>query len=95
MGTFHALSGCFYNDSLFCIGDAFLIDEIALYEGERNEEVYAVAGDILDGVSSLLSFVYSSRTVRLPRKPAFWVINFYSAKYSDVFYFLSTFTISL
>lgn len=29
--------------------DAFLIDEIALYEGEWKEEVYAVAGDILDG----------------------------------------------
>jgi len=29
--------------------DIFLIDEIALYEGELQDESYAVAGDILDG----------------------------------------------
>jgi len=29
--------------------DNFIIDEIALYEGEWKEQVYAVAGDILDG----------------------------------------------
>jgi len=29
--------------------DLFLIDELALYEGEFNEQTYAVAGDILDG----------------------------------------------
>ena len=47
------------------IGDAFLIDEIVIYEGEWKEEVYAVAGDILDGVSlillSRLSFVLCSK----------------------------------
>jgi len=29
--------------------DLFLIEEISLYEGEFNEQTYAVAGDILDG----------------------------------------------
>lgn len=29
--------------------DVFSIDEITLYEGEWNEKVYAVAGDVLDG----------------------------------------------
>ncbi|XP_021954451.1 complement component 1 Q subcomponent-binding protein, mitochondrial isoform X2 [Folsomia candida] len=29
--------------------DAFVIDEISIYEGEWNEQTYAVAGDILDG----------------------------------------------
>jgi len=29
--------------------DAFVIDEITMYEGEFNDKVYAVAGDILDG----------------------------------------------
>jgi len=36
-------------DSQEDFSDAFLIDEISLYEGEYKEEVYAVAGDILDG----------------------------------------------
>lgn len=29
--------------------DVFTIDELAIYEGEHNEQTYAVAGDILDG----------------------------------------------
>jgi len=29
--------------------DAFVIDEISLFQGEWNEQVYAVAGEILDG----------------------------------------------
>jgi len=29
--------------------DAFVIDEISVYEGEGNDQTYAVAGDILDG----------------------------------------------
>lgn len=37
------------SDSQEDYSDAFLIDEIALYEGEWNDKVYAVAGDILDG----------------------------------------------
>lgn len=31
--------------------DAFGINELTMYEGEWNEEVYCVSGDILDGVS--------------------------------------------
>lgn len=37
------------SDSQEDFSDAFLIDEISLFEGEYKEEVYAVAGDILDG----------------------------------------------
>nr|CAG4641918.1 EOG090X0APE [Eurycercus lamellatus] len=29
--------------------DVFTIDELAIYEGQHNEQTYAVAGDILDG----------------------------------------------
>ncbi len=36
------------------IEDAFVIDEICVYEGEYNDQTYAVAGDILDGVSKKL-----------------------------------------
>ena len=32
------------------VGDIFTIDELAIYEGAHNEQTYAVAGDILDGV---------------------------------------------
>lgn len=32
------------------LGDIFTIDELAVYEGNHNEQTYAVAGDILDGV---------------------------------------------
>lgn len=33
------------------LDDIFGIDEITMYEGEHSEETYAVAGDVLDGVS--------------------------------------------
>lgn len=33
--------------------DIFGIDEITLYEGEYNKNVYAVGGEIIDGVSSV------------------------------------------
>ena len=31
--------------------DIFTIDELAVFEGKHNDQTYAVAGDILDGVS--------------------------------------------
>nr|CAG4641081.1 EOG090X0APE [Eulimnadia texana] len=31
------------------ISDVFTVDEVAVFEGEPNEQTYAVAGDILDG----------------------------------------------
>lgn len=33
------------------IDDIFGIDEMTIYQGEWNDKVYAVAGDVLDGVS--------------------------------------------
>jgi hypothetical protein len=30
--------------------DIFTIDELAVYEDKHNDQTYAVAGDILDGV---------------------------------------------
>lgn len=36
--------------------DCFGIDEVTLYEGEWNEKNYAVAGDVLDGVSEEFFF---------------------------------------
>lgn len=32
--------------------DIFGIDEITLYTGEHSDKVYAVAGEIIDGVSN-------------------------------------------
>lgn len=41
--------------SFLCsLDDVFTIDELAIYEGEHNEQTYAVAGDILDGVTKFL-----------------------------------------
>lgn len=37
--------------------DIFGIDEMTIYQGEWNEKVYAVAGDVLDGVSNQQSNV--------------------------------------
>lgn len=37
----------------FITDDIFGIDEITLYEGEHSERVYSVAGEILDGVSTI------------------------------------------
>lgn len=34
--------------------DVFGIDEVTIYEGEWNDKNYAVAGDVLDGVRSLI-----------------------------------------
>jgi complement component 1 Q subcomponent-binding protein len=40
---------------MFCcdyvLDDLFGIDEITMYEGEWSEKTYAVAGEIIDGVS--------------------------------------------
>lgn len=36
---------------LFFSDDIFGIDEITFYEGEHSDKVYAVAGEIIDGVS--------------------------------------------
>lgn len=38
------------NIVLLISDDIFTIDELAVYEGDHNEQTYAVAGDILDGV---------------------------------------------
>lgn len=35
----------------FLSDDIFGIDEITLYEGEYSDKVYAVSGEIIDGVS--------------------------------------------
>jgi len=35
--------------------DLFVIDEVSLYEGEAKDSTYAVAGEILDGVSPFTS----------------------------------------
>ena len=37
----------------FLSDDIFTIDELAVFEGNHNDQTYAVAGDILDGVFSL------------------------------------------
>mgnify|MGYP003349942420 CR=1 FL=1 len=37
----------------FLTDDVFSIDELMVYEGESNDKTYAVAGEILDGVSAL------------------------------------------
>lgn len=36
---------------MFIVDDTFGIDEISIYEGEWNENVYAVSGEVLDSVS--------------------------------------------
>lgn len=36
------------------IDDIFGIDEITLYQGEHHEKTYAVAGDVIDGVSIIV-----------------------------------------
>ncbi len=38
------------NNTGFFSDDIFTIDELAVYEGKHNDQTYAVAGDILDGV---------------------------------------------
>jgi hypothetical protein len=40
---------CIFSD------DIFVIEEVSLYDGECKENTYAVAGDILDGVSFSLA----------------------------------------
>lgn len=37
--------------SFYILDDVFGIDEMTIYQGEWNEKIYAVAGDVLDGVS--------------------------------------------
>lgn len=36
------------------IDDIFGIDEITLYKGEHSDKVYAVAGEVIDGVSNYI-----------------------------------------
>lgn len=45
------------NTGLFS-DDIFTIDEIAVYEGTHNDQTYAVAGDILDGVCIFKSTIF-------------------------------------
>lgn len=40
----------------FILDDIFGIDEVTLYKGEWSDKVYAVAGDVLDGVSIFFKF---------------------------------------
>jgi hypothetical protein len=35
--------------------DIFGIDEVTIFKGEWNDKSYAVAGDVLDGVSCIVS----------------------------------------
>lgn len=62
-GEFH-LEKCldhFYLNSYLSIGDIFKLDEISIYEGEWNENVYAVSGEVVDSVSCVLnSFAYDT-----------------------------------
>lgn len=47
---------CFFYIVLyfFLQDDVFGIDEVTLHKGEWNDKVYAVAGDVLDGVSIIV-----------------------------------------
>lgn len=48
-------SQCITKSFFTLLGDVFTIDELAIHEGEQpGEQTYAVAGDILDGVSQQL-----------------------------------------
>lgn len=51
MIQFYFVNKQFYFIVLFFLDDIFGIDEITLYEGEHSEKVYAVGGEIIDGVS--------------------------------------------
>ena len=48
----------------FKADDIFGIDELTLYEGEWKDSNYAVAGEVLDGVSSLVKHVENITLVR-------------------------------
>lgn len=44
------------------LDDIFGLDEISIYEGDWNENIYAVSGEVLDSVSSHTSHKESYNT---------------------------------
>lgn len=52
--------------------DIFGIDEITLYTGKHSDKVYAVAGEIIDGVSNDIYSIVSLY-VSIKNKPKCWV----------------------
>lgn len=48
---------CIRRSLFFRKDDVFSIDELTVFEGEHNDQTYAVAGDILDGVSLIPSYI--------------------------------------